>query len=363
MFARRSGGQKRTSDARIGPSSPIELSMDTGEMSTLSAGQSGANSPVLHGWIIPGEGESRRVEWDEIRSWRSDQGLLWADLDRDSPDVERWLQRDVGLSPLVCEALLEEETRPRCTMTTDGLIVILRAVNLNPGATPDDMIAVRCLVQERRVITLRRFRMRAVEDLSSVCEGSEPPRASGALLSGLIRRVISRMLPVVDNLDDLLATLEEEMLVRSEREHMARLSGLRQQVIRMRRYLGPQREVLQHLSLEPNALIGEANRAEIRESYDEITRHIEELDAMRDRAVITHEEVSGRMADQMNRAVYFISIVATIFLPLTVLTGLLGINVGGIPLAESEWGFATVCVVMLLLALGVYLFFRSRRML
>lgn len=330
-----------------------------------SGGQEDASSagPVLHAWIIPSGGPAREVDWEGVRSWQPEQGVLWADLHRNSQEVRSWLQDELRSRPLVCEALLEEETRPRAMRTGDGLVVILRAVNLNPGTTPDDMIAVRCLVEEGRVITLRRFRMQAIEDLSqSVAEGVAL-RSGGALLGGIVRRVTGRMLPVIDNMDDLLADLEQEMLVRSDREHLTRLSVLRQQVIRMRRYLGPQREVLQYLGHDALPMLSDADRAEIREANDEITRNIEELDSIRERSAITHEEVAGRMADQMNRAVYFISVIATIFLPMTVLTGLLGINVGGIPYAENPWGFYLVCAMLVLLAFGVYWVFRWRRML
>lgn len=337
--------------------------MDITEIASGGQEDAGSAGPLLHGWIIPKDGPAREVDWEGVRSWTPDQGFLWADLYRNAPQVQQWLQQDLRDRPLVCEAILEEETRPRWMRTGDGLVVILRAVNLNPGATPDDMITVRCLVEPDRVVTLRRFNIRAIQDLSqSISEGGSM-HAGGALLAAIIRRVTSRMLPVVDNLDDLLAELEQEMLVRSDREHLTRLSVLRQQVIRMRRYLGPQREVLQYLGQDASPLLCDADRAEIREANDEIMRNIEELDSIRERSAITHEEVAGRMADQMNRAVYFISVIATIFLPMTVLTGLLGINVGGIPYAENPWGFYLVCGLLVVLAFGVYGVFRWRRML
>ena len=75
----------------------------------------------------------------------------------------------------------------------------------------------------------------------------------------------------------------------------------------------------------------------IREIAERTSRFVEDIDAAKDRAAITQEELNSRLSEQMNKAMYVLSIVAAIFLPLGLLTGLLGINVGGIPGAENKW--------------------------
>jgi len=92
------------------------------------------------------------------------------------------------------------------------------------------------------------------------------------------------------------------------------------------------------------------DRNHLREVTDHVTRYYEDLDAARDRAAITQDELASRSAEQMNRGMYVLSLVASIFLPLGLVTGLLGINVGGIPGADSPSGFTTVCVVLALIA-------------
>jgi zinc transporter len=101
----------------------------------------------------------------------------------------------------------------------------------------------------------------------------------------------------------------------------------------------------------------------LRETADRTTRYVEDLDAIRDRATVTQEELNARLAEQMNKTMYILSIVAGIFLPLGLLTGLLGINVGGIPGTESHWAFAIFCVLLLIVAVGqVWLFKRKKWM-
>ena len=153
------------------------------------------------------------------------------------------------------------------------------------------------------------------------------------------------------------------MLDAPSRELRAELSDFRRQAINLRRYLAPQREVLARLYGDHTAPLGDTDRFHLRETLDRLTRYVEELDAARDRAAVTQEEVNGRMADQMNSNMYLLSLVAGIFLPLGLLTGLLGINVGGMPGVDSNWAFALVCVILVALAGIQWWLFRRFRLL
>ena len=96
----------------------------------------------------------------------------------------------------------------------------------------------------------------------------------------------------------------------------------------------------------------------LRELLERTARFVEDLDSARDRAAITQEELNNRLSEQMNKAMYVLSIVAAIFLPLSLLTGLLGINVGGIPGAENKWAFLLVTFLLVLIALMLISLFR-----
>ena len=135
---------------------------------------------------------------------------------------------------------------------------------------------------------------------------------------------------------------------------------LRREIIKIRRYLGPQRDALNRLQSERASWLSEHDRLRVREAYDKITRYLEELDSARDRAGVAYEGLSGRIAEQMNNRMYVLSLIAGLFLPLGFLTGLLGINVGGIPLADSPWGFFEVVAILLVLVLVQIVVFRRK---
>ncbi|MBW2467177.1 MAG: zinc transporter ZntB, partial [Deltaproteobacteria bacterium] len=139
------------------------------------------------------------------------------------------------------------------------------------------------------------------------------------------------------------------------------LAGLRRQAISLRRYLSPQREALSRLLTEKITWVDDADRLRLRETCDQLVRYLEDLDEARDRAAVTQEELVNRLSEQMNNKMYLLSIVAAIFLPLGFLTGLLGINVGGIPGAESKLGFAGFVLLLIGVVIVQIWFFKKKK--
>jgi zinc transporter len=167
--------------------------------------------------------------------------------------------------------------------------------------------------------------------------------------------------PVIDGLDEQVDGLEEEVLTAQSYELRTKLSSLRRQAIALRRYIAPQREAMARLQTEQVSWLTELDRGRLREVADRITRYVEDLDSARERATVTQEELAGRLAEQTNKTMYVLSLVAAVFLPLGLLTGLLGINVGGIPGVESPWAFTIVCLVLVGIAVVQIVVFRKMK--
>ncbi|MDX1581577.1 MAG: CorA family divalent cation transporter, partial [Alphaproteobacteria bacterium] len=110
---------------------------------------------------------------------------------------------------------------------------------------------------------------------------------------------------------------------------------------------------------EPAEWMDQRDRLLLREVADKITRYVEELDTVRERAAVVQDELSSRLAERLNNNTYVLSVIAAIFLPLGLLTGLLGINVGGMPGADQSWAFWVVTAALLVLVpLEMWLFRR-----
>lgn len=304
---------------------------------------------LLFAYCLDGQGGGQRLDAEAISQWNSEQGTLWVHLDCNEASTQDWLHNESGIDPLMQEALMASETRPRSVVLKDSMLVILRGVNLNYGADPEDMVSIRFWLEEHRIITMRRRKVMAIEDLRLAVEAGSGPVGPGAFLEELSERLIERMGDVITEVDDAFDALEDEVLLDKTYELRPKLAALRRQVISLRRHIAPQRDVIARLQNEKVKWLSEQERMRLREVGDRTTRHVEDLDAIRDRATVTQEELSSSLSEQMNRTMYVLSIVAGIFLPLGFLTGLLGVNVGGIPGTENPWAFSIFCVVLVLI--------------
>jgi zinc transporter len=316
---------------------------------------------LIVAYLLDGKGSGRQLTWKEIHAWSPDQGLLWVHLNRGSADTRRWLEEGSGLDQIVYEALLAEDTRPRTTPFDNGLMLFLRGVNLHPGADPDDMVSIRLWVEERRIVSVRLRRLLSIDDLRAAIDRGRGPATGAEFIVALSDRLLTRMADVINDIEEAVDQVQETVLTAESTSLRAELLHLRRQIIVLRRYLAPQRDALSRL--QQLQLPGFDGRlySQLREVSDRITRYVEDLDAARDRAALTQEELNNRFTEQLNNRMYVLSLVAGLFLPLGFLTGLLGINVGGIPLANDPWGF--LAIVLILLGVGVLelLLFRARR--
>jgi zinc transporter len=203
----------------------------------------------------------------------------------------------------------------------------------------------------------------AIDDLCQAVESGSGPTGPGVFLEELSDSLIIRMGTVISDIDDSVDALEDEVLTEQSYELRRNIADIRRTAISMRRYLAPQRDVIARLYNEKVDWLDDMVRMRLRETSDRTMRYVEDLDAVRDRATVTQEELNSRLAEQMNKIMYVLSIVAGIFLPLGLLTGLLGINVGGIPGTESKWAFTLICVLLFAIAGGeVWLFKRKKWM-
>jgi zinc transporter len=311
-------------------------------------------------FTLDGAGGGAPIGWDEIRAGIPKRGSQWIHLDRAAGEAKRWLREDSGLSSLACDALLAEETRPRVDRMAGGFIVVFRGVNLNPGANPEDMVSLRLWIDDHRLISVRHRHLMAIQDLRDRIAAGDYPLSPVDLLTQTGLRLAWRMEPVMSNLSDRVDDLENDVLTNTTAQLRSRMTALRREIIALRRYLAPQRDAMLRLQAETGLRLEDRNRFEMREAADRTTRYLEELDAARERVGVMHEELVSRLSEQLNQRMYLLSIIAAIFLPLSLITGLLGINVGGLPGANSDSAFMVVSVV--LVVLGVGLAFLLRRM-
>jgi len=315
---------------------------------------------LICAYLLDGQGGGTSLDWQDLGNPIPRDAIVWIHLNRSCPKAQNWLLEESGLDPLMQEALSANESRPRCVEFSGGLLLNMRGVNLSPGANPEDMVSIRLWAEKNRVISVRRRPLMAVNDLKEKIENGRGPRSVAELIADLADGLVERMASVLSELSDGADELEDQIVTAQNRELRSRLMDIRRQTIALRRYLAPQRDTMAHLSTFQNTVLDERSRGRLRETADSLTRYVEDLESIRERGAVLADELASRLTDQMNRVIYVLSVVAGIFLPLSLLTGLLGINVGGIPGTDNPWSFAIVSAGVVVL--GVFEFFLLRKL-
>lgn len=269
-------------------------------------------------------------------------GYNWVHLVQSDSQTDAWMGTTT-LPAVIRSAITAAETRPRCTPHGDGAVIILRGVNLNEGARAEDMISIRLWVTNNSIISYSQRPLKAIEDMMISATGPNPAKSTGEFLARLTRRLADRAEPTVAELNEELDAVEEAILTDGTLPDRTALGEIRRSAITLRRYMLPQRDALTTLLIEDFSWLSPTNLTYLREATDRITLLAEDLDAIRDRAQVVHDQILDKRAEVMNRQLFILSAVAAIFLPLGLLTGLLGINVGGIPGVENPNAFWIVC--------------------
>jgi zinc transporter len=260
---------------------------------------------------------------------------------------------------MAAHALLAHETRPRCDEVDDAALINLRGTAAEPMQGSDGLVSIRVWVEGGRVTSVSRHRLAALAKVEAAMRSGR--LADGGDFVAVLAQAISTELdPEVaalgDELDDCEGMLDGGDIYALRRK----IASIRSQAIVLRRFVAPDRDALAAMAQLEFAWISKDDRMHLREAADRFARMAEELEAVRERAALLHEQLTDLRAEKIDQRSLAIAVTAFIFLPLTFVTGLLGMNVAGIPFAAEPWAFWGVVAFCLMIALAVMAWFAWR---
>jgi len=315
--------------------------------------------PLLFARVLDGVGAGRPLEWEEARNWQpSNEGeVMWVHLCRNRPGVEEWLE-DMQIPEPTRELLVSDRTRPRAFREGNTLVATLRGINFNPGAEPEDMLSMQLWCDGKRLITLRRHPLQTPRRVLAMIDRREAgPTDAGALITELTEAMITRMNRSIVDMNEHLDALEEQEQDGDAEEMLEKIAIIRRNCLGLKRHMGPMHEALEAISRYAPDWFEQHDRREIAESIDRLRRYLEDLDISKESAVVLMDDIRGRSIARNEQATYLLTIVAGIFLPLGFITGLLGINVGGMPGvndADAFWVVVGLCTAILAVQLVLF---------
>ena len=207
---------------------------------------------------------------------------------------------------------------------------------------------------------MRHRRSRSIKAIAAELDRGRGPTSVAEMTASLIERVLEYVATRVDTLGDAIAACEDQVLTETRGELRSQLADHRRRAIALRRFLAPQREAFAKLAQVQLPWLDATARARILESADRMTRTVEELDAARDRAAVTQEELQSKIAEATNQRLYVLAVITAVFLPLGFVCSLLGVNVGGVPLQHEDWAFWALCGLFGV-AVAIQIWFFRRR--
>jgi zinc transporter len=311
----------------------------------------------MEGALLINDGPCRRLSVEEAADYQG-SGFLWTHLEgRDEQDIA-FLKAKQDIPDIAAGALIATETRPRCDRIEDGAIVNLRGPGELDSSDSDRLVSIRLWVRRNRVTSLSRRTLSATRAVAALVEAGrilDP----GDLVAAFAREISRQLDPQVAALGDSLDDCESAMEGGGVYKLRTAIARIRSDAIAFRRFVAPDRDALTTLAGMDVDWLEEQDRLHINEAADRFARMTEELEAVRERAALLHEQLTDLRAEQVDERSLVISIVAFIFLPLTFITGLLGMNVEGIPYAGEAWAFWGVvgfCVLVGAIVLAWFLF-------
>jgi zinc transporter len=302
--------------------------------------------------LLDRKGGCSDLDWDGIAQWKPEDGFLWIHLERDDPTAEFWIKNASGLDPLVSLAMLADESRPRVEDVEDSLMVVLRGVNVADESGETELVPVHIWAEANRLISLRDkdHQLSALRNIRLALLAGKGPRSPGGLLALIAEKVVEHLELVVETMEDEVGDLEDDCLSNNVSAAMrSHLAQVRRRAINLRRYLIPQRDALYRMQHDDSTWLTREAKLRLREVTDKVIRHIEDLDALRDRTTVLHENVSTQISERIASISNRLTGLTALMLPPSMIAGLMGANVGGIPGHDDPEAFWFMCAFVVAL--------------
>jgi len=304
---------------------------------------------AVFAWLLDGKGGVKPLGNDDVIDAAHP---CWLHLNYTQPESAQWLASTPLLPNNVRDALAGESLRPRVTRMGEGTLITLRCINGSTDERPDQLVAMRLYMDERLIVSTRQRKVLALDDVVRDLEEGAGPVDCGGWLVDVCDALTDHASEFIEQLHDKIIDLEDNLL---DQQIPPRgfLALLRKQLIVMRRYMAPQRDVYARLASERFPWMNDDQRRRMQDIADRLGRGLDEIDACIARTAVMTDEITQVMQESLARRTYTMSLMAMVFLPSTFLTGLFGVNLGGIPGGEWHMGFPLFCLMLVVLIGGV----------
>jgi zinc transporter len=289
------------------------------------------------------------------------QNMVWHHLQYTDKKAKSWVKKKSKLSAQAQTVLLNSETRPRTLIDDEAILVCLRGINFNEDAEPEDMISIRIWLNNHEIITSSNLGSQTIRKVRAMLQNNVGPKNTEDLLLAIIDQLEALTDEFVTKMDEQIDAAEDRIDDANMLEFNPQMNQLRRQIAGIRRYLLPQKEAIDQLSRQKSKQFSASFYDQIYLYADKFIQLIENLDLIRERALMLQEHFMANLSHQQNSRLYLLAIISAIFLPLTFLSGLFGMNVAGMPGLEDTQAFWYIIIFSVGLTVSLLIWFKKSR--
>jgi zinc transporter len=305
--------------------------------------------------------DTRGALTDEVGE-STDDGFLWLHFNLAHTAALPWLKAHAGLSDDFFEMLADGSHSTRVERSEKALVAVINDVHFDFSFEPSDISTLWISVEQHLVITARHQPLRSVDKLREAVNGGQRLRSTVELLEQLLHAQADVLVDIVRDVTERLDRIEDQMLANRPDGKRSRLGALRRLLVRLQRLLAPEPAALFRLLQHPPEWVADTDAQALRQSSEEFSLVLRDMSTLQERIKLLQEEIAALVNEDNNRSLFVLTIVTVLALPINIIAGLLGMNVGGVPLAQHEHGFwIVVAIVISFTAIAGWVAFRGQR--
>lgn len=317
--------------------------------------------PYATVYVLNGEGGAEKMAATRLSELTAEKKPVWVHLNLSDTRSVRWLKRQSELNDWVRENLINPEvSEPRMRVKQNRLLLVLRTVNVTPRSEPDDLVFLRLFATEKMLISTCFSPAIDFSDMDDLFEDNDGPQNINDLVPAILENTLDSVADSIEKIENLVDDFEEKIITAKPHEGTYQaLSEHLRQVIVIRRFMMPERDVLDNLIRHGIRWFNAKTERSIRDDFDRVRRIVEDIDLLEKRIRVNQDALSHIEDKQTQRNTYMLSVIAGIFLPLSFIASVFGMNLGGIPLNEHPYGFLTINVIMAFVGVLIWFLFKK----
>jgi magnesium transporter len=298
---------------------------------------------------------------------RNKRGLLWVDFTSETPETSQPILESFNFHHLAIADALEQTHAPKIDDWGDYLYIVLNYMHLVKATEPWDteIDELDIFLGRNYVITHHDNPLPSIEEVWDTCQRDPRYSQDGAdhLLYKIIDAIVMNYMPIIEKIDEEIDWIEDQVFDRPSSQTLARLFTLKRVLLAMRRILLPQREVLNKMARDDYQVIDRKDRIFFRDIYDHLVRLHDVNESLRDLVGGALDTYLSVINNRMNEVMKTLTIITTLFMPLTFVTGFFGMNFFAANPPQESWTIPTIFygTIGLMLLTPIIMYFWMRR--